>query len=142
MKLVVDNSIRAESPRYFHGKRVARTWIMVIDKKKAHVFNKTPAGLDLIADAQPDFDRQAGVDTEHFPRQVSAWLYTAHKQDLYDRLVLVAAPKMLGKIRSVLPQSISEKLAGQIAKDLTNMSVQDIKRNLSNVVYFNDNPSS
>lgn len=111
---------------------------MVIDRKKAHIFNKTASGLELIADATPDFDREAGIDTDHFPRQISAWLDDAHTRGAFDRLVLVAAPKMLGEIRSVLSARVSDSLSGQMDKDLTNMSVQDIKRNLSNVVYFKD----
>jgi len=137
-KAVSNNFQIDEGARYFHGKRLSRTWVMVIDRKKAHIFNKTNSGLDLIADALPDYDREAGVDTEHFPRQISAWLDEAHKRDAFDRLVLVAAPKMLGDIRSVLSASVAATLDGQMDKDLTNMSIQDLKRNLSNIVYFND----
>lgn len=144
----------ADSPRFFYGKRIARTWIMVIDRKKAHIFHKSPSGLELIADAHPDADdaatpmenrsliapreSQKRHEETSFARSISAWLEESYDNDAFDELVLVAAPRMLGDLRSTLSAAMAERVVGEIAKDLTNMPVPDIKRHLANVVYFRD----
>jgi protein required for attachment to host cells len=43
-------------------------------------------------------------------------------------LILVAHPGSLGEIRQHLHQEVSEKLVGEIAKDLTNHPIDEIAR--------------
>jgi protein required for attachment to host cells len=153
-KAVSNNFQIEDKPRYFYGKRIPRTWIMVIDRKKAHVFYKASSGLELIADALPDFKEKghdltnsSGVEAPegpqkyevtHFARNLTAWLEEAHKRDAFDELVLVAAPRMLGQVREHLPTGLRKQIIGEISKDLTNLSIPDIQRHLSNVIYFRE----
>ncbi len=147
-----------ESPRLFYGRPVPRTWIMVIDRKKAQIFCKQAQDLVLLARAEPDEDergpdlsvRESSVparmgqlrhEEEHFSIALSRWLEELYMQDRFDRLVLVAAPQMLGHMRKNLHDGLHGKIIGEIAKDMTNLSVREIRRNLSNVVYFNDRES-
>jgi len=49
------------------------------------------------------------------------WLEAASRRNEFDRLVLVAPPKVLGKIRAALPDSIKCKVSDEIGKDLLNV---------------------
>lgn len=157
-----------DEPRFFYGHRVPRTWIAVFDRKKAHIFYKTADDLELIAEAVPDFEekgldisnddigrtsapfnssQRSGVDPRegqihheevHFARSISRWLENANNHEAFDRLVIVAAPRMLGLVRADLSEHVKSKLANEMAKDVTNMSIPEIKRHLSNIVYFKE----
>lgn len=52
----------------------------------------------------------------------------------YDRLVIVAAPKMLGDLREFISSAVSKKLETTIAKDLTNTPNNDIADHLKDEV--------
>lgn len=121
-----------ETPRLFHGRRIPRTWVMVIDRKKVQIFNKLAEDLELIGRAEPE---PADIAFAH---SLAVWLEEAYVHDAFDRLVLVAAPRMLGELRKNIPESLHGKIVSEISKDMANLSIQEIKRHLSNVVYFKD----
>ena len=167
-KAVDTNFDLGYEPPAFHGRRAPRIWIMVIDHGKAQVFYKTASDLELVADAQPDVEERGldlgnkevgrnfvpfGHGNRHitdpregqkkheeifFARNLSGWVDEALKRDAFDQLVLVAAPRMLGDMRAQLSDHVRARIIGEIAKDLTNMPLSDIKRTLSNVVYFKE----
>jgi protein required for attachment to host cells len=45
----------------------------------------------------------------------------------FDRLAIVAEPRMLGHIRQKLPASIRELIAGEAAKDLTKLPTSKLR---------------
>ena len=51
----------------------------------------------------------------------------------YDRIVLVAGPKMLGDLRHSLPKSLSGHVAGELHKDLVKMPLHDLPAHLAEV---------
>lgn len=53
----------------------------------------------------------------------------AHRQE-FDRLILVAAPRTLGDLRSLLPDGVKAKVAVELDKDLTNTPDQELGRHL------------
>jgi protein required for attachment to host cells len=46
----------------------------------------------------------------------------------YDKLIVVAPPKMLGELRKHYHKEVQSRLAGELAKDLTNHPVEQIER--------------
>lgn len=51
----------------------------------------------------------------------------------FDRIVLVAGPKMLGDLRDNLPKSLSGHVTGELHKDLVKTSLHDLPAHLADV---------
>ena len=85
---------------------------------------------------QPDKNgaRSAFEDTdwhqlakERFAHELADLLYKKAHNGEFDRLVLVAAPRILGELRGKLHQEVSNRVVGEIPKTLTNHTVDDIE---------------
>jgi protein required for attachment to host cells len=50
----------------------------------------------------------------------------------YDSLIVVAPPKMLGEMRKHYHKEVQNRLAGELAKDLTGHPIADIETALKN----------
>jgi len=57
-------------------------------------------------------------EAELFARQIAAELERALRQDRLERLILMAGPAFLGKLRAALPKSLEPAVAAQVPKDL------------------------
>lgn len=69
---------------------------------------------------------------ERFAADLADKLYErAHKGE-FDRLVLVAAPKILGELRDQLHQEVTDKIVAEIPKTLTNHPVDEIEKVVKN----------
>jgi protein required for attachment to host cells len=71
---------------------------------------------------------------EVFSRDVASYLDKAATQHSYERLVLVAAPQMLGDLRSELSKPAASKVDGELAKDLTNLDQRELIAHLEEVL--------
>jgi protein required for attachment to host cells len=69
-----------------------------------------------------------------FAHEVAGVLDKARAADRFDRLVLVAPPKVLGWLRQELPKATYEKVTGEIAKDLTHAEDADLREQLGEVM--------
>lgn len=68
------------------------------------------------------------LEKERFAHDLSDMLYRmAHRGDL-DRLIVVAAPKVLGDLRSAWHKEVASKIVGQLDKDLTNAPLDEIEK--------------
>ncbi len=86
-----------------------------------------------------------GVDGERSTEQHELSLFAkevAHKIDSdrvkheFDRLVIIAAPKMLGLLRQELPDTCKGVVAGEISKDLAQHSEDAIRDALPREAFF------
>ncbi len=134
------------------------TWIVVADSEKAlFLRNQTDhedPNFEIIAKEEQDRPPEAGPTdrpgrrSDSGPNQMSAmedthWhelardrfakdlaelLYRrAHKQ-AFDRLVIVAAPQVLGALRGELHQEVTDKLVAEIPKTLTNHPLRKLEK--------------
>jgi protein required for attachment to host cells len=65
-----------------------------------------------------------------FARQLAQRLEGARREGAYEHLILIAAPRFLGRVRAQLSPQVTKRLAHTIAKDLTKLSVADIESRL------------
>ncbi|MDX1542025.1 MAG: host attachment protein [Geminicoccaceae bacterium] len=65
-----------------------------------------------------------------FARDLAERLSQAANRNEFDRLILVAAPRTLGDLRSLLSDSVKSKVVVEIDKDLTNTPDQDLGKHL------------
>lgn len=67
---------------------------------------------------------------DRFAADLADMLYKrAHNGD-YDRLVVIASPSTLGEMRDHFHKEVSDKIIGEIDKDLTNHPLNEIEKSL------------
>lgn len=67
------------------------------------------------------------IGKERFAKDVAARLYKYAHAGKFDKLILVAPPKVLGDMRDQLHQEVNERVIGEIPKTLTNHSIDKIE---------------
>ena len=63
-----------------------------------------------------------------FARHIARAIEAARRHHQFDRLVLIAAPRMLGLIRPHLSQPCRALIAAEIAKDLSDIDARGVRR--------------
>lgn len=89
----------------------------------------------------PSVHRSAVDDTdwhelakERFAADLSDRLYKLAHQGEFDRLVLVAAPDVLGELRKNLHQEVTDMVVGEVAKNLTNHEISKIEHMVKDAI--------
>ena len=67
---------------------------------------------------------------ERFAHDLAGILYRMAHRHQFDRMVLVAAPGVLGELRKMLHKEIEERVVAEVAKNLTNQPVDEIERHV------------
>jgi protein required for attachment to host cells len=68
------------------------------------------------------------IEKERFAREIADRLYKmAHRGD-YKKLVVVAPPLVLGEMRKEFHKEVSDRVSGEVAKTLTNHSVDEMEK--------------
>ncbi len=70
---------------------------------------------------------------ERFAQEMAGMLDSAASQGVFDRLVLVAPPKVLGNLRGAMKNGARRKVTGELAKDLTHIPLRDLPGYLESV---------
>lgn len=137
------------------GHKVPRIWVVVADRTQAHIFRKTSHGFENIADAKMGHSHGThettqghafhGYDVKSqrhtkgdgaFIEKLAGWLDTAEREGVYDRLILVAAPRTLGDMRDSLGKNVFSRIVAEVDKELTEMPEAKIKKHLDDIVWF------
>lgn len=70
------------------------------------------------------------ADKAAFARTLADRLDAAAQQGLFDDLVLVAPPQMMGDLRAALPDAVKSRVRHELTQDLTHASPQEIAQHL------------
>ena len=79
--------------------------------------------------AEPRTSTDDKLETQ-FARQLAHRLEGARREGAYEHLILIAAPRFLGRVRAQLSPQVIKRLAHTMAKDLSKLSVTDIESRL------------
>ncbi|MFO7305114.1 MAG: host attachment protein [Gammaproteobacteria bacterium] len=71
-----------------------------------------------------------------FAKEIAQKIYSDRVKREFDRLVIIAAPRMLGLLRQELSDPCKSVVAGEIAKDLAQHSPEAIRKVLPREVFF------
>ncbi|RVT81581.1 host attachment protein [Rhodobacteraceae bacterium CCMM004] len=89
----------------------------------------------------PSVHRSAVDDTdwhelakERFARDLAEMLYKLAHKGAFDKLVIAAAPSVLGDLRSELHQEVTKKVVAEIDKNFTNQPLHEIEKYLAREV--------
>lgn len=69
-----------------------------------------------------------------FAQDLASRLSAYCRDDCFDRLIISAAPSLLGKLRAALPENVREKVSAEVDKDLTQVGVDDLAAHLKDVI--------
>ncbi|MBR9764789.1 MAG: host attachment protein [Rhodobacteraceae bacterium] len=65
---------------------------------------------------------------ERFADDLAEMLYSRAHRGAFDKIVLVAPPKVLGELRKQLHQEVTQRVIGEVPKTLTNHPLDEIER--------------
>lgn len=86
------------------------------------------AGIGKSAVQQTDWHQ---LEKERFAEDLAEKLNDWALQNRFKDLVVIAAPQTLGVLRPAYHSEVEARLLGEIAKDLTNHTLEDIEKHLS-----------
>lgn len=75
-------------------------------------------------------------ESELFAKAIAREIDRARTRQEFDRLVLIAAPRMLGLLRDALPEPCRSTIVAEIAKDLVNHDVEAIRAAVPRAAFF------
>ena len=76
----------------------------------------------------------ARLAKQAFATTLAAMLEKDHRTGAFDRLIIVAPPRMLGDLRAALNADVSGVVYGENDKDLTHVAERDLGRHLEGVL--------
>ena len=71
------------------------------------------------------------LEKQRFAKDLAQILYKAAHANKFDKIVLVAAPKVLGDLRAELHIEVSDRVIAEISKTVTNEPLIEIERMLA-----------
>lgn len=71
------------------------------------------------------------LQKDRFADDIADLLYEHAHRGTFDRIVLVAAPGVLGELRQQLHQEVTEKVIAEVPKTLTNHALDAIERHVA-----------
>ena len=74
-------------------------------------------------------------EAEVFARRVAKLLEEAHREGAFDRLVVIAPPAFLGKLREALPEPLRAITAAEVPKNLVHQSPLRVLAHLPREVF-------
>jgi protein required for attachment to host cells len=77
---------------------------------------------------QTDWHQQ---NEDRFAKNIAQKLYALAHANHFQQLVIVAAPKWLGVLRQALHKEVLQRVAGEVTKDLTQMTIPAIQEELA-----------
>jgi len=111
----------------FAIQRPERTHDIVSDREGRSAGPAGGSGHTMNAPTDPHAHEETA-----FLRDLAAQLGEMGQDNLYDRLVIVAAPRALGDLRAHLPRAAREKVTAELDKDLTRLPPGDLAKHLEN----------
>jgi protein required for attachment to host cells len=74
------------------------------------------------------------ADLTRFTRVIEKELSSGRTHQKYDRLVIVALPEFVGKLRECLDKKVQETILQTIAKDYTGLSPKEMREKINAVI--------
>lgn len=120
----IEKDLEAE----FHGQNVPEREIM--SDAPGRSFDSAGQGRHAMErPSDPQRNNQQAL-----AREIAAHIDTGAERNKFDRLVLVAAPQMLGELRKCLSSGAKAKIAGELPKNLTQVPIHKLPDHLGEII--------
>ena len=121
-----------------------KIWVVVVDSAQAHFFCKSNQSLKKIGSGFPNDDIDQGNvsegslhrKTDEFLKDIAEFLNNAVTKKAIDCLILAAAPKSLGRLRSFLNKDVHQRINAELDKDLTHFNEKELYNYLDKALWF------
>lgn len=127
--------------RIHAGHIIPRVWIITADHEKARFWQKTEHGIHEIGQAEHHsshhahpYGRREHHDETAFVEKLSEWLQNALDENAFDRIILAAAPRMIGAFHEILPANLQVCITATIPKDFMHFGQKDIEQALEKII--------
>lgn len=113
-------------------------WIIVTDHRQAHVYQKTPKGIERLPEECITCSRPLpGDEAEEgeFLRDLAGWLDAAEQERAFDRVALIAPPETLESIRSLVGKSVHDRICGALAREVEEITEDEIEDHIADIVW-------
>lgn len=113
-------------------------WIIVADHRQAHVYKKTPAGIEripqecLCCSFPPPGDE---ANDKAFLQDLAAWLAAAEGEKSFDRLALIAPAESLEALRALLGAKVVARICAARPRDIAEITESEIEDHLADVMW-------
>lgn len=118
------------------ARKIPRIWALTASAHTARIFKRDGERLETIAGMQSAPGDFHDNDGKGFASEIASWLDNALRNDSYDRLVLIAAPGMLGNLRHAIGRNVLDRIVAEVDKDLTKMPEHELQAELARIVWF------
>lgn len=98
--------------------------------KHGRSFDSRGASRHAYATEETPVDHVADV----FAQQIAGFLDTARAQQRFAKLVLVAEPRFLGKLRAAMTTSTAAHVVATVGKDLAHIDTRELPHHLAEVL--------
>lgn len=95
------------------------------DQKTDEAGRRHAQGPGRSAYEETDFHQ---LEEDRFAQDTADLLNRRALSNDFDQLIVVAPPKTLGEMRKHYHKELEKRLSGEVAKDLTNMPVEEIEK--------------
>lgn len=136
-------------------------WMVVFDRRGAKIFEKDGLDFNILHELANERIVDDGISNDtigrgvsfgagrhgyepsmeesrqnefRFSKDLAMWLQKAHSEGLYDSLVLVAGPQMLGNLRKDLTKQLQDCVIGESSKDLMHKTTAALERSLIKIM--------
>lgn len=143
-----------------------RILVLAADAHLARIYLKENNIFELIGEAEPEeknieseinnsaLSRMAGApnnkahqkfeprlnETDYkkyfFSQEISKLLEKIEPLNIFDKLIIIAPPKMLGHLRSNLSEKIKKFIIAEVDKDLTKLKDREFETALKKIIWF------
>ncbi|MEL6751591.1 MAG: host attachment family protein [Pseudomonadota bacterium] len=70
------------------------------------------------------------MNKEQFAKDISEKLYELAHRGKFDKIIIAAAPLVLGEMRKEMHVAVTDKVVGELDKNLTNLPIHEIEEHL------------
>jgi protein required for attachment to host cells len=103
-------------------------YVLVADGRKLLFFrNEGDADYPKL-EVEMEREQENPKDSDQGTDQPADMLKKKALANAFDKLIVVAPPKTLGELRKHYHKEVEARIAGEVAKDLTNMPVAEIEK--------------
>lgn len=102
----------------------------LVSDRSGRSFDSTGQGRHAMEQSSDPHEHQQKI----FALEIAKLLDQKRNEKAYDQIIIVATPKMLGTMRQALNKATSQLVVGEINKDLTKSSVDELSAHLDDLI--------
>jgi hypothetical protein len=114
-------------------------WILVANHKKAHVYRKSPQGIERVPDEHLHCALPLSCDNaceEAFLRDLACWLDAAEKEQAFDRIAFIASAAALEALHNMVGERVHGRICAALEHDVEEITENEIEDHLAEVVWL------